>query len=109
MNADGGDDQGRPARRQRRRVVPAGYSDENFENGDPTAWVIVSGNFFGADGNPEEASTFYLPEIADPVVSGTPFRGLQHVGRTLDNGWRQGDARGEPPRVHHVRRPAGLR
>jgi hypothetical protein len=62
------------------------YSDENFENGDPTAWVIVSGSFFGADGNPKEASAFYLPEIADPVVSGTQFTGLQHVWRTLDNG-----------------------
>jgi hypothetical protein len=62
------------------------YSDENFENGDPTAWVIVSGNYFDASGNPKENSAFYLPEIADPVVSGTQFTGLQHVWRTLDNG-----------------------
>ena len=62
------------------------YSDENFENGDPTAWVIVSGTFFDADGNPKEASAFYLPEIADPAVPGTQFTGLQHVWRTLDNG-----------------------
>ena len=62
------------------------YSDENFENGDPTAWVIVSGNFFDANGNPKEASAFYLPEIADPAVPGTQFTGLQHVWRTQDNG-----------------------
>lgn len=62
------------------------YSDENFENGDPTAWVIVSGTFFDADGNPKEASAFYLPEIADPAVPGTQFTGLQHIWRTLDNG-----------------------
>ena len=29
------------------------YSDENFENGDPTAWVIVSGNFFNCERRPE--------------------------------------------------------
>ena len=62
------------------------YSDENFENGDPTAWVIASGNFFNASGNPKEASAFYLPEIADPNTPGTQFTGLQHVWRTLDNG-----------------------
>jgi Arc-like DNA binding domain len=62
------------------------YSDENFENGDPTAWVIVSGNFFDSSGSPKEASAFYLPEIADPSVPGTQFTGLQHVWRTQDNG-----------------------
>ena len=61
-------------------------SDENFENGDPTAWVIVSGNFFLPNGAPKEASAFYLPEIADPAVPGTQFTGLQHVWRTTDNG-----------------------
>jgi Arc-like DNA binding domain len=62
------------------------YSDENFENGDPTAWVIVSGTFFLPNGAPKEASAFYLPEIADPAVPGTQFTGLQHVWRTQDNG-----------------------
>lgn len=62
------------------------YSDENFENGDPSSWVIVSGNFFNPDTSPKEASAFYLPEIADPAVPGTQFTGLQHVWRTLDNG-----------------------
>jgi hypothetical protein len=62
------------------------YSDENFENGDPTAWVIVSGNFFQPNGAQKENSAFYLPEIADPAVPGTQFTGLQHVWRTQDNG-----------------------
>ncbi len=84
------------------------YSDENFENGDPTAWVIVSGNFFDSTGAPKEASAFYLPEIADPAVPGhavhrAPAR-LAHAGQRR----RQGDPRGELPRVHDVRRAARL-
>lgn len=84
---DGGQsgfDSGNPSIRFANFYSP--YSDENFENGDPSAWVIVSGPFFDASGHPKEASAFYLPEIADPAVPGTQFTGLQHVWRTLDNG-----------------------
>lgn len=67
------------------------YSDVNFANGDPTKWVVVSAPFFnGTGGNPKEASAFYLPEIADPLIAGTQLIGLQHVWRTTDNGGDRG-------------------
>jgi hypothetical protein len=66
------------------------YTDENFRNGDPTAWVIISGNLFDPKtAHPKELTAFYVPEIGDPVVSGTQFFGAQHVWRTLDNGGDQ--------------------
>ncbi|HEX7627046.1 MAG TPA: hypothetical protein VF379_08300 [Gaiellaceae bacterium] len=66
------------------------YSDVNFQDGNPTKWVIASGSFFDpSTGNPKEASAFYLPEINDPAVSGTIFTGLQHVWRTQDFGGNQ--------------------
>jgi len=57
-------------------------TDVNFQNGDPTKWVIVSGPLAQSG----EASAFYKPQIGDPVVSGTSFIGLQHVWRTQDFG-----------------------
>jgi hypothetical protein len=57
-------------------------TDANFENGDPTKWVIVSAPF----ANSGEASEFYKPQIGDPVVSGTNFVGLQSIWRTQDWG-----------------------
>lgn len=60
----------------------AQYTDANFENGDPTKWVIVSGPFFASGEN----SSFYKPQIGDPVVGGTMFVGLQSVFRTQDGG-----------------------
>jgi hypothetical protein len=61
----------------------ANYTDANFQNGDPTKWVIISGPLFG------ESSLFYKPIIADPVAAGTIFVGLQHVFRTQDWGGSQ--------------------
>lgn len=57
-------------------------SDVNFENGDPSAWVITSAPFYLSN----EGSEFYKPQLADPVVGGTLFAGLQHVWRTKDDG-----------------------
>jgi hypothetical protein len=56
--------------------------DVNFQNGDPTKWVIVSAPY----ANSHEASAFYKPQLGDPVVSGTSFTGLQSVWRTQDFG-----------------------
>ena len=60
-------------------------TDTNFQNGDPTKWVVTSGPLE----NSPEGSQFYMPIIADPVVGGSMFAGLQGVWRTLDNGGNQ--------------------
>jgi hypothetical protein len=65
------------------------YTDGNFEGGDPSKWVILSGNFFSCDSNgctPKESPEFYKPQIGDPVNAGTFFVGLQSVWRTQDYG-----------------------
>ena len=59
------------------------FTDANFQNGDPTKWVIISAPFF------QDTSLFYKPIIADPVVSGTIFAGLRGVWRTQDWGGDQ--------------------
>jgi hypothetical protein len=58
-----------------------GYSDSNFEGGDPEKWVITSGPMVAS----KEAFAFYWPQIADPnPPDGTHpiFSGGQHVWRT---------------------------
>jgi hypothetical protein len=59
------------------------YTDANFQNGDPSKWVVISGPLF------QDTSLFYKPIIADPVVSGTIFVGLRGVWRTQDWGGNQ--------------------
>jgi hypothetical protein len=57
------------------------FTDANFENGDPTKWVIISAPLV----NSGEAVGFYWPEIADPnpPTGAHPiFSGLQHVWRS---------------------------
>jgi len=61
----------------------ANYTDANFQNGDPSKWVVISGPLFN------DSSLFYKPIIADPVVSGTIFVGLRGVWRTQDWGGNQ--------------------
>jgi hypothetical protein len=63
----------------------AQYTDGNFQGGDPTKWVILSGPFFAS----HESSEFYKPQIGDPVKAGTFFVGLQSVWRTQDYGGNQ--------------------
>jgi hypothetical protein len=55
----------------------------NFQNGDPTKWVIASGPI--ASGEPGGAA-FYSPIIADPSPSaaGTIYQGSLSVWRTQD-------------------------
>ena len=63
------------------------YHDANFQNGDPTKWVIISGPIASSP----ESSAFYAPIIADPNpdVAGTIFEGSQSVWRTQDWGGDQ--------------------
>ncbi len=58
--------------------------DANFRNGDPAAWVIISGVIAGSP----EGSNFYAPIIADPnpAMAGSIFEGSQSVWRTQDWG-----------------------
>ncbi len=68
---------------QRFNTFFANYTDVNFQNGDPSKWVIISGPLFA------ETSAFYKPIIADPLVAGTIFVGEQSVWRTQDWGGDQ--------------------
>ena len=63
------------------------FHDANFENGDPTKWVIMSGPI-AASG---ESAQFYSPIIADPnpATAGSIFEGAQSVWRTQDWGGNQ--------------------
>jgi hypothetical protein len=61
------------------------YTDANFQNGDPSKWVVISGPLFASG----QSSLFYKPIIADPVVPGTIFVGLRGVFRTQDWGGDQ--------------------
>jgi hypothetical protein len=57
------------------------FTDANFENGDPTKWVVISAPLV----NSGEAVGFYWPEIGDPnpPTGAHPiFSGLQHVWRS---------------------------
>jgi hypothetical protein len=57
-------------------------TDVNFQNGDPTKWVIGTGPI-AASG---EGAYFYPPVVADPnsANAGTIFQGSQSVWRTQD-------------------------
>jgi len=57
-------------------------NDVNFQNGDPSKWVIASGPIFASS----EGSQFYTPIIADPnsASAGTIFQGSNSVWRTQD-------------------------
>jgi hypothetical protein len=57
------------------------FHDVNFQNADPTKWVIASGPI--ASGEPR-GSQFYAPIIADPAAAGTIFQGSLSVWRTQD-------------------------
>jgi hypothetical protein len=54
--------------------------DVNFQNGDPSKWVIASGPIRASG----ESAQFYSPIIADPASAGTIFEGSLSVWRTQD-------------------------
>ncbi|HEX7310509.1 MAG TPA: hypothetical protein VF232_04965 [Gaiellaceae bacterium] len=62
-------------------------NDVNFQNGDPTKWVIATGGIVSSP----EGSLFYPPDIADPTetFAGSIFQGSQSVWRTQDWGGDQ--------------------
>ena len=55
------------------------FHDVNFQNADPSKWVIASGPIAST-----EPAAFYAPIIADPVSAGTIFQGSLSVWRTQD-------------------------
>ena len=59
--------------------------DANFQNGNPSKWVVISGQIF----NDGVLSTFYPPMISDPLPMPTIFEGTRHVWRTQDWGGSQ--------------------
>ena len=61
--------------------------DANFQNGDPTKWVIIGGPIAASP----ESALFYGPIIADPnpARAGSIFEGSQSVWRTQDWGGNQ--------------------
>jgi hypothetical protein len=59
--------------------------DVNFNSDDPLGWNWISDPLLASG----EASSFYVPLIADPLVGGTWFVGQQRVWRTNDNGGSQ--------------------
>jgi len=63
------------------------FHDANFQNADPSKWVIIGGPIAGS----AEGSNFYAPIIADPnaASAGTIFQGSQSVWRTQDWGGDQ--------------------
>ncbi len=62
-------------------------NDANFQNGDPTKWVIIGGPIASSP----EGSQFYPPIIADPSTAqaGSIFQGSQSIWRTQDWGGNQ--------------------
>jgi hypothetical protein len=62
-------------------------NDANFQNGDPTKWVVIGGPMMSSP----ESAQFYPPIIADPnpAAAGTIFQGSQSVWRTQDWGGSQ--------------------
>ena len=63
------------------------FHDANFQNADPSKWVIIGGPIASS----VEGSNFYAPIIADPnpASAGTIFQGSQSVWRTQDWGGDQ--------------------
>ena len=57
------------------------FHDVNFQNGDPTKWVIASGPIAATEPG---GAQFYAPIIADPLSAGTIFEGSLSVWRTQD-------------------------
>jgi hypothetical protein len=62
-------------------------NDANFQNGDPTKWVVIGGPIAASP----EGALFYPPIIADPNAANarTIFQGSNSVWRTQDWGGNQ--------------------
>ena len=63
----------------------SGFGDVNFENGEPTKWVIATGPMVAAANAGNESFAFYWPQTGDPnPVPGTHplYNGGIHVWRS---------------------------
>jgi hypothetical protein len=62
-------------------------NDGNFRGGDPSAWVVISGDILSSP----EGAQFYPPVTADPnpATAGSIFQGSQSIWRTQDWGGDQ--------------------
>jgi len=63
-----------------------GAHDVNFQNGDPSKWVIASGPIVASGEGFSPPAQFYVPIVADPnpLSAGTIFEGALSVWRTQD-------------------------
>jgi hypothetical protein len=70
-------------------------NDANFQNGDPTKWVIISAPIISSP----ESAFFYPPVIADPhpTNAGSIYQGSQSVWRTQDWGGNQANLEANCP------------
>lgn len=59
-------------------------NDGNFRGGDPSKWVVITGDIVSSP----ESAQFYPPVIADPnaATAGSIFQGSQSIWRTQDWG-----------------------
>ena len=94
-------------RREVQLVHVGQFHDANFQNGDPTKWVIASGPIVVEPGRLELLRSDH--RRSEPGQRGTIFEGSQSVWRTQDWGGQPGVPRGQLPRVHDLRCEPGLR
>ena len=75
-------------------------TDANFQNGDPTKWVIIGGPIVSSP----ESALFYAPVLADPnpANAGHDLPGLEQRLAHPGLGRQPGVPRGELPRVHDL-------
>lgn len=66
----------------------AAQTHVNFHSDDPTQWDWIADPLVYPASH--ERAAKYIPFLADPVVGGTAFAGLQHVWRTTDHGGASG-------------------
>jgi len=80
-------------------------NDANFQNGDPTKWVIISAPIISSP----ESSQFYPPIIADSNTAnaGTIFQGSLSVWRTQDWGGSQATLEANCPEFTTLATQAG--
>ncbi len=85
VGGDGGQSGISPGANSRMHTYYGTAGDVNFDGNNPQAWNYVTGpmDYSG------ENSSFYVPMIADPALSGTYFMGAESVWRTNDSGGDQ--------------------
>lgn len=82
---------------QRFNSFTSNFHDVNFQNGNPTKWVIASGPIVASG----ESALFYAPIISDPAAAGTIFEGSLSVWRTQDWAGNQATLEANCPEFTH--------